>query len=115
MMGNDSSWDLTKRKPKSVPKKYSSYNVDNLFEEPGHRLSKKTEQVQKIEQVMARIIEIERKMQKGEDYFSLYYDFKKQATKFLELYNELEGNKIFVEESTYNKIMAVKNRLDKRI
>ncbi len=115
-MGSDSAWDLIRNKPKEIPKKYSSYDIDNMFEEVSrqNRISKRTEQVQKIEQIMARIGEIERKMQKGENYFSLYYDLKKHATKFLELYSELEGQKISVDDLTYKKIMAMKERLERR-
>ena len=114
-MGNNSAWDLIK-KPKKPSKEYSSYNVDNIFEEQirqGKTL-KRSEQVQKIEQIMARIGEIERKMQKGENYFSLYYDLQKQATKFLELYHELEGHKVFVDEVTYKKIVDTKTRIERR-
>ena len=114
-MGTNSSWDLTGRKPKKTPKEFSSYEIDNLFEAPIEKtlITKKNEQIQKIEQVITRINEIERKMQKGENYFSLYYDMQKQASKFLEIFNELEGTKILIDESSYKRILAAKEKLER--
>lgn len=115
---------ISKQPPKELSKKYSAYDIDKLFddgesfqpqeEKKQQPASSKIMELQKLDQVMARMSEIERRMQKGDNYFNLYYEMQKLNTTFLDLLKETENKKIMIDDSMQKRITRIKESLDKR-
>ena len=115
---------LSKQPPREPSKKYSEYDIDKLFddgesfqpqeEKKQSAASSRIMELQKLDQVMARMSEIDRRMQKGDNYFNLYYEMQKLNTNFLELLKDVESKKIMIDDSMQKRITRIKESLDKR-
>src|SRR3989338_10019807 len=115
---------LSKQPPREPSKKYSAYDIDKLFddgesfqpqeEKKQSAASSRIMELQKLDQVIARMSEIDWRMQKGDNYFNLYYEMQKLNTNFLELLKDVESKKIMIDDSMQKRITRIKESLDKR-
>ncbi len=115
---------LSKQPPREPPKKYSAYDINKLFddEESFQQVEEKKQpaasirvmELQKLEQIIARMQELERRMQKGDNYFNLYYEMQKLNSSFLNLLKDIENKKIILDEPMQRKVSRIKENLNKR-
>lgn len=115
---------LSKQPPREPSKKYSAYDIDKLFDdgESFQQVEEKKQpaasirvmELQKLEQIIARMQELERRMQKGDNYFNLYYEMQKLNSNFLDLLKDIESKKIILDEPIQRKVSRIKENLDKR-
>lgn len=116
---------ISKQPPKEPSKKYSAYDVDKIFDDGDNSFQQFEEkkqpaasvrvmELQRLEQLIARMYELERRMQKGDNYFNLYYEMQKLNSSFLDILKEIENKKIILDEQTQRKVSRIRENLNKR-